>query len=106
MYLRTGPNVCALKLVFLSPFYVVDAVVMKSEGFKYIEESCSSLLSDLLETFALSMDEKSGPLLGRKRNLSSSTMAMMDLAPAPEPAPADGAAAPAESNGRRVRRRV
>ncbi|KAM7494871.1 hypothetical protein LguiB_029480 [Lonicera macranthoides] len=78
--------------------------VMKSEGFKYIEESCSSLLSDLLMTVASSVDEKSGPLLGRKRNLSSSTMAMMDLAP--PPAPADGAAAPAESNGRRVRRRV
>lgn len=94
--------------MFLSLFYVVDAAVMKSEGFKYIEESCSSLLSDLLDTIASSVDEKSGSLLGRKRNLSSSTMAMMDLAPAPAPAPApaDGAAAPAESNGRRVRRRV
>lgn len=92
--------------MFLSLFYVVDAAVMKSEGFKYIEESCSSLLSDLLDTIASSVDEKSGSLLGRKRNLSSSTMAMMDLAPALAPAPADGAAAPAESNGRRVRRRV
>ncbi|XP_024029227.1 BTB/POZ and MATH domain-containing protein 3 isoform X2 [Morus notabilis] len=71
--------------------------VMQSEGFKHLEESCPSMLSELLKTFA-SVDENS-TLSGRKR--TGSTIGL-DL-------PVDGNGAPAESanpNGRRVRRRV
>lgn len=72
--------------------------VMQSEGFKHLEESCPSMLSELLKTFA-SVDENLTMLSGRKR--TGSTIGL-DL-------PVDGNGAPAESanpNGRRVRRRV
>ena len=62
-----------------------------------MEESCPSLLCEMLKTLA-SGDESSGPQLSRKR--SGSSIYGLDLA-------ADGGAA-AESvnpNGRRVRRR-
>lgn len=71
---------------------------MQSEGFKHLEESCPSMLSELLKTFA-SVDENLTMLSGRKR--TGSTIGL-DL-------PVDGNGAPAESanpNGRRVRRRV
>nr|GMD02037.1 BTB/POZ and MATH domain-containing protein 3-like isoform X1 [Ipomoea batatas] len=45
-------------------------VVMQSEGFKHLEESCSSLLSELLETVA-SVDEKAVLISSKKRNSSS-----------------------------------
>jgi speckle-type POZ protein len=71
--------------------------VMKSEAFRHLEESCPSLLSELLATFA-SMDENSNSLLGWKR--SSSSLLDLDLA-------TDGAKAKsANPNGRRMRRRL
>ncbi|KAH7537147.1 hypothetical protein FEM48_Zijuj03G0061100 [Ziziphus jujuba var. spinosa] len=72
--------------------------VMQSEGFRHLEESCPSMLSELLKTFA-SVDENSILLSSRKR--SSSSVYGLDL-------PADGGGTAAESvnpNGRRVRRR-
>lgn len=71
---------------------------MQSEGFKHLEESCPSMLSELLKTFA-SVDENSILLSSRKR--SASSVYAVDL-------PTDGGGAAAESanpNGRRVRRR-
>lgn len=43
---------------------------MQSEGFRHLEESCSSLLSELLETVA-SADEKAVLISSKKRNSSS-----------------------------------
>ncbi|PON37356.1 Voltage dependent potassium channel [Parasponia andersonii] len=71
--------------------------VMQSEGFKHLEESCPSILLELLKTFA-SVDEASTMLLGRKR---SASVIGLDL-------PVDGIGGAAEStnpNGRRLRRR-
>nr|GMC95989.1 BTB/POZ and MATH domain-containing protein 3-like isoform X1 [Ipomoea batatas] len=45
-------------------------VVMQSEGFRHLEESRSSLLSELLETVA-SVDEKAVLISSKKRNSSS-----------------------------------
>lgn len=72
-------------------------VVMQSEGFKYLEESCRSLLSELLETVA-SVDEKSGGPSGKRSG--SSIIGLLDVSPP--------GAAPAESVNpylRRLRRR-
>ncbi|KAI5670607.1 hypothetical protein M9H77_10971 [Catharanthus roseus] len=72
-------------------------VVMQSEGFKHLEESCPSLLSELLETVA-SADEKPSLISSKKR--SGSSIFGLDLA-------ADGGAAESVNpNVRRVRRRV
>ncbi|CAN1746834.1 BTB/POZ and MATH domain-containing protein 3 [Linum perenne] len=72
--------------------------VMQSEGFRHLEESCPSLLCELLKTFALT-DENSG----RKRGLSS--IYGLDIAAVGE-ADAEGAVAEsANPNLRRVRRR-
>ncbi|GAA0172763.1 hypothetical protein LIER_26521 [Lithospermum erythrorhizon] len=71
-------------------------VVMKSNGFTHLEESCPALLAELLETVA-SVDEKSSSTLSRKR--SSSSIIGLDMAPG-------GPAEPANSNVRRSRRRV
>ncbi|KAI3474357.1 hypothetical protein Pfo_029193 [Paulownia fortunei] len=71
-------------------------VVMQSEGFRYLEQSCPSLLSELLETVA-SVDEKSNLVSGKKR--SGSSIFGLDLA-------ADGVAESVNPNGRRLRRRV
>ena len=71
--------------------------VMKSEAFWHLEESCPSLLSELLATFA-SMDENPNSPLSRKR--SSSSVFGLDLA-------GDGAEAESVNpNGRRLRRRL
>ncbi|KAJ8542105.1 hypothetical protein K7X08_016971 [Anisodus acutangulus] len=70
-------------------------VVMHTEGFKHLEESCPSLLSELLETVA-SADEKASLMSNKKR--SSSSIFGLDLA-------ADGVAAESV-NPRRVRRRM
>lgn len=73
------------------------SVVMQSEGFKHLEESCPSLLSELLETVA-SADEKPSLISSKKR--SGSSIFGLDLA-------ADGGAAESVNpNVRRVRRRV
>lgn len=72
---------------------------MQSEGFKHLEQSCPSLLSELLETVA-SVDEKSNVMSGKKR--SGSSIFGLDLA-------ADGGAggvADSVNPIRRVRRRV
>ncbi|CAN6565539.1 hypothetical protein FF1_041312 [Malus domestica] len=72
--------------------------VMQSEGYKHLEESCPSMLVELLETFA-AVDDNSSLLSSRKR--SGSSIYGLDL-------PADGGGTAAESanpNGRRVRRR-
>ncbi|XP_002524218.2 BTB/POZ and MATH domain-containing protein 3 [Ricinus communis] len=70
--------------------------VMQSEGFRHLEESCPSLLCEMLKTFA-SGDENSSLLSSRKR--SGSSIYGLDIA-------ADGAAAEsANPMGRRVRRR-
>ncbi|KAL2541619.1 BTB/POZ and MATH domain-containing protein 3 [Abeliophyllum distichum] len=72
-------------------------VVMHSEGFRHLEQSCPSLLSELLETVA-SVDEKSNIMLNKKR--SGSSIFGLDLA-------ADGGAVESlNPNGRRLRRRV
>ncbi|KAG6426761.1 hypothetical protein SASPL_110995 [Salvia splendens] len=47
-------------------FEVGQIMVMKSEGFKHLEQSCPSLLSGLLETVALA-DEKPNLISGKKR---------------------------------------
>lgn len=70
---------------------------MQSEGFKHLEQSCPSLLSELLETVA-SVDEKSNVMSGKKR--SGSSIFGLDLAPA------DGGVADSVNPIRRVRRRV
>lgn len=72
------------------------AVVMQSEGFTHLEESCPSLLSELLETVA-SADEKSNLISGKKR--SGSSILGLDLA-------ADCVAESVNPNVRRLRRRL
>lgn len=69
--------------------------VMHSEGFRYLEESCPSLLSELLQTVA-SVDDTSGLPVSKKR--SSSSVFGLDLA--------SDRGVPAESGGRRFRRRL
>lgn len=71
---------------------------MQSEGFKYLEENCHFLVSELLEAIAL-VDGKSGSTSSRKR---SSSINGIDLV-------AEGAVAAAESVNpvaRRMRRRL
>ncbi|KAI9102210.1 hypothetical protein K1719_023720 [Acacia pycnantha] len=70
--------------------------VMESEAFMHLNESCPSMLLELLETFA-SADEKSSQTLSRKR--SGSSIYGQDLAE-------EGAAESVNPNGRRVRRRT
>ncbi|CAI9091560.1 OLC1v1026623C1 [Oldenlandia corymbosa var. corymbosa] len=71
--------------------------VMQSDGFKQLEESCPSLLSELLETIAL-VDDKPNSISGKKR--SGSSIFGLDLA-------GDGGAAESVNpHIRRVRRRV
>ena len=78
--------------------------VMQSEGFRHLEESCPSLLCELLKTFA-SADENSGMQSGRKRGLSS--VYGLDTAPAAGEADAEGVVAESTNPNmmRRVRRR-
>ncbi|KAI3734901.1 hypothetical protein L6452_14381 [Arctium lappa] len=67
--------------------------VMQTEGFKYVEETCPSLISELLETVAsVAVDERSGEGSSRKR--SGSSVIGLDLAESADP------------NMRRVRRRL
>lgn len=82
--------------------YVISAfvflVVMRSEGFRYLEKSFPVLLSQLLEAVAAAVDESSSLLLNRKRSTTSSICGL-DLA-------ADGAAAESANPAvRRMRRR-
>ncbi|KAK6156184.1 hypothetical protein DH2020_010432 [Rehmannia glutinosa] len=75
--------------------FLVQAV-MQSEGFRHLEQSCPSLLSELLETVA-SVDDKSNLASGKKR--SGSSIFGLELG-------ADGVADSVNPNGRRLRRRV
>ncbi|KAK1364906.1 BTB/POZ and MATH domain-containing protein 3 [Heracleum sosnowskyi] len=72
--------------------------VMQSEGFKYLEESCQSLLSELLETVA-SVDDKGNQTVASKRSGSS----IIGIAVAAEGSAAVDSGIP---NGRRTRRRL
>lgn len=73
-------------------------VVMRSEGFRYLEKSFPLLLSQLLEAVAAAVDESSSLLLNRKRSTTSSICGL-DLA-------AEGAAAESANPAvRRMRRR-
>lgn len=67
-----------LKTICLKFASVNLGVVMQSEGFKHLEESCPSLLSELLETLALE-DEKPSIIQSKKR--SGSSIFGMDLGP-------------------------
>ncbi|KAK9158873.1 hypothetical protein Scep_005447 [Stephania cephalantha] len=67
------------------------AAVMQSEGFKYLEETRASLLSELLETIAVVDDDPSLPL-SRKRSSSSNIGLNLDQS--------------LDADGRRVRRRL
>lgn len=89
---------CAqLKFICLKFAATHLGVVMQSEGFRHLEQSCPSLLSELLETVA-SVDEKSNLVSGKKR--SGSSIFGLDLAAA------DGVAESVNPNARRQRRRV
>ncbi|KAL6509520.1 BTB/POZ and MATH domain-containing protein 3 [Orobanche gracilis] len=72
-----------------------DFAVMRSEGFRHLEKSCPSLLSELLETVA-SVDDNSNIVSGKKR--SGSSIFGLELA-------LDGEAQSVNPNGRRLRRR-
>lgn len=74
------------------------AEVMQSDGFKYLEECCQSLLSELLETVA-SVDDKGSQTVASKRNGSS----IIGIAVAAEGSAAVDSGIP---NGRRTRRRL
>ncbi|KAB5538772.1 hypothetical protein DKX38_016305 [Salix brachista] len=88
-------NVEILSIPRIQSFFEV-VEVMLSEGFRHLEESCPSMLCELLKTFA-SGDESTSLLSGRKR--SGSNVLGLDLA-------TDGAQAEsANPNGRRLRRR-
>ena len=74
---------------------------MQSEGFGYLEESCPSLLSELLGVIA-SVDENLTVLSSKKR--SGSSILGLDL---PADGGGGGGGGPAESaSGRRIRRRL
>ncbi|CAA2934543.1 BTB/POZ and MATH domain-containing protein 3-like [Olea europaea var. sylvestris] len=86
-----------LKVVCLKFAATNLGVVMHSEGFKHLEQSCPSLLSELLETVA-SVDENS-KLMPNKKRIGSSIFGL-DLA-------ADGGVVESlNPNGRRLRRRL
>lgn len=76
--------------------------VMQTEGFKYVEETCPPLLSELLETIAsVAVDERSSEGLSRKR--SGSSIIGLDLAATAQMV---AAAESADTNARRMRRRL
>lgn len=76
--------------------------VMQTEGFKYVEETCPLLLSELLETVAsAAVDERSGEG-GLTRKRSGSSIIGLDLAAAA----AVHMVVDDDPNVRRVRRRV
>ncbi|KAJ9553428.1 hypothetical protein OSB04_017473 [Centaurea solstitialis] len=71
--------------------------VMQTEGFKYVEETCPSLISELLETVASVAVEERSSGEGSSRKRSGSSVMGLDLAAAAESA---------DPNLRRVRRRL
>lgn len=79
------------------------SAVMKTEGYKYVEETCPSLVSELLETVAsVTVDDRSGEGISRKR--SGSSIIGLDLATAAQMVAA--AAESADRHVRRIRRRL
>ncbi|GER34946.1 BTB/POZ and MATH domain-containing protein 3 [Striga asiatica] len=89
-------NLGGTLLMQVNAFVMVNGLVMRSDGFRHLEQSCPSLLSELLETVA-SVDEKSNLLYGKKR--SGSSIFGLDLA-------VDGGSQSVDNNGRRLRRRA
>ena len=86
----------------------VIVVVMRTDGFKYIEETCPSLLSELLETVAVEVEERSGEAgLPKKRGGGGggggSSIIGLDLAAV---AQIVAAAESGDPNVRRMRRRL
>ncbi|CAH9126509.1 unnamed protein product [Cuscuta epithymum] len=83
-------------------------VVMQSEGFKHMEESCPSLLSELLEAVS-TIDEKASLLSSKKRSSNSSIFGV-DLLLLPDGAGGGGAPpnpfADHHNNMRCLRRRM
>lgn len=76
---------------------------MQTEGYKYVEQTCPTLLSELLETIAsVAVDERSGEGVSRKR--SGSSIIGLDLAAAA--AHMVAAAESGDPNVRRLRRRL
>lgn len=76
---------------------------MQTEGFKYVEETCPLLLSELLETVASgAVDERSGGEGDLTRKRSGSSIIGLDLAAAV----AHMAVGDADPIARRVRRRL
>ncbi|KAL6131514.1 hypothetical protein ACLB2K_069889 [Fragaria x ananassa] len=91
------PQLKAVCLKFAAKSTNLGAV-MQSDGYKHLEESCPSVLQELLKTFA-SVDANENSNSSKKR--SGSSIYGLDL-------PADGSGAVAESanpNGRRLRPR-
>ncbi|CAI9115393.1 OLC1v1016292C1 [Oldenlandia corymbosa var. corymbosa] len=79
------PAVFKLKAVCLKFAAHNLEAVSQSDGFKHLEESCPSLLSELLKTVA-SVDEKPKSVLGQKRSSSSAfTQGLVDDGDASEP---------------------
>lgn len=94
-------NIISLYIVFLTSLCLCFLVFMQSEGFKYLEENCQSLVSELLETMAL-VDKKPGSTSSLSRKRSSSSINGIDLV-------AEGDVTAAESVNpvaRRMRRRL
>eukprot|EP00262_Sarcandra_glabra_P018402 TRINITY_DN658_c0_g1_i2.p1 TRINITY_DN658_c0_g1~~TRINITY_DN658_c0_g1_i2.p1 ORF type:complete len:417 (+),score=46.58 TRINITY_DN658_c0_g1_i2:212-1462(+) len=65
--------------------------VMQSEGFGYLEETCPSLLSELLETIAVVDDDHASPMSRKRSGSSNMGLILVDTV---------------DVNGRRVRRRM
>lgn len=100
-----GILIFALQQKFLIKLFVLCfAAVMQTEGYKYVEQTCPLLLSELLETVAsVAVDERPGEGgggLSRKR--SGSSVMGLDLAAAQMPAAAESG----EPYVRRLRRRL
>nr|GEU45746.1 BTB/POZ and MATH domain-containing protein 3-like isoform X2 [Tanacetum cinerariifolium] len=77
--------------------------VMQTEGYKYVEQTCPLLLSELLETVAsVAVDERPGEGGGLSRKRSGSSVMGLDLAAAQMPAAAESG----EPYARRLRRRL
>lgn len=77
-------------LIFYSSSVIPFAVVLQTEGFGHLEQTCPSLLSDLLATVAVVDDD---PNPGSRKRTSSSNIGLNLL---------DGV----DSGGRRMRRRL
>lgn len=80
---------CLYAVMFYSSSVILVAVVLQTEGFGHLEQTCPSLLSDLLATVAMVDDD---PNQGARKRTSSSNIGLNLL---------DGV----DLGGRRIRRR-